>query len=130
LGIGGVVLVKISEEGAAEFQFHFHSAARQHSYVSASSLVVMSSGDNRSARRRIDTSVAQHRWRFKCPECKSTNWRAHNGTFGCRSCDTTLTELLDAKTGEVLSRDEIEFVGPHANHKGVEAYPPGLGGYR
>lgn len=73
---------------------------------------------------RIDTRDSEGRWRLKCPECRSTNWRAHNGTFGCRRCHATVTELYDAEERRLVSRDEIEFVGPEASHKGVEAYPP------
>lgn len=79
---------------------------------------------------QIDTTDPRQKWRFKCPECESTNWRVHNGTFGCRHCRATLDGLVDDATGELVPRDGFEFVGPQANHKSVEALPPGKGRYR
>lgn len=78
----------------------------------------------------IDTSDPRQRWRFRCPECNSSNWRVHNGTFGCRNCRSTTTGLVDKKTDERVGRDDLEFVGPETNHKSVESYPPGKGPYR
>ena len=86
----------------------------------------VSSHSRESTRHRIDTSDPKQRWRYECPECDSENWRAHNGTFGCRRCGATTTALVDTKTGELVDRDQFEFVGEEANHKGVRAYPPGL----
>lgn len=74
---------------------------------------------------RIDTRNPQERWRLKCPECRSTNWRCHNSTFGCRSCLSTVTELYDAQEDTLVSREDVEFVGPESSHKAVRAYPPG-----
>lgn len=45
---------------------------------------------------RIDTTLDQDRWRYKCIECGSTDWRVHDGTIGCRRCGVTLRALLDA----------------------------------
>lgn len=74
---------------------------------------------------RIDTRHPEQRWRLKCPECESTNWRAHNGTFGCRRCHATVSELYDEVEDRLVTREEIEFVGPESTHKAVKAYPPG-----
>lgn len=66
---------------------------------------------------QIDTTDVRQRWRLKCPECGSENWRCNDGSFTCRSCDTKLDGLHDAKTDQFLERDQIQFVGPHANWK-------------
>lgn len=44
------------------------------------------------------------------------------GTTGTAS-GATVTELWDAQEDELVTRGDIEFVGPEANHKGVAAYP-------
>lgn len=80
--------------------------------------------------KTIDTTNPAEKWRWKCPECGSTNWRAHNGTIGCRKCDATVTGLVNDSTEEYVERAELEFVGPQANHKAIEALPPGKGEYR
>jgi ribosomal protein L37AE/L43A len=67
---------------------------------------------------RIHEQADRERWRYKCPECRSEDWRVHDGTFGCRRCGETLDELIDAKTGETVHRREFEFIGPNADHKG------------
>ena len=61
---------------------------------------------------RIHTDTPREKWRLRCPRCHSVNWRVHNGTIGCRNCGATLRELEDGKSGSVIDRDEIEFVGP------------------
>jgi len=66
---------------------------------------------------RIDTTVDRERWRYKCIECGSTDWRVHDGTIGCRRCGVTLRALLDAKTGKRVRREELELLGPDADHK-------------
>lgn len=74
---------------------------------------------------RINTAVPAERWRYKCPECNSEHWRCNDGSFTCRHCDTKTFGLIDDKTGEFVPRDEIQFVGPHANWKAK--YPSGRG---
>lgn len=66
---------------------------------------------------RIDTTDRTQRWRYQCPECDSRDWRANNGAFGCRRCGATLEGLVDAKTGEFVPRECIEFVGPESSWK-------------
>jgi ribosomal protein L37AE/L43A len=66
---------------------------------------------------RIDTTDHRSRWRFKCPECDSENWRCNDGNFECRRCGSTSEELRDGKTGEVVPREAFEFVGPESAHK-------------
>ena len=90
----------------------------------------MSSPRRETTPHRIDTSDPKQRWRYECPECESENWRAHNGTFGCRRCGTTTTALVDTTTDKLVERDEFEFVGEEVNHKGVESYPPGLNEFK
>lgn len=74
---------------------------------------------------RIDTTVDRDRWRYKCPNCHSTDWRIHNGTIGCRHCGGTMQTLLDAKTGEEIRREDIELLGPSADHKAAFGTPQG-----
>lgn len=63
---------------------------------------------------RIETGDATAKWRFKCPECRSTDWRVTNGRFSCRACGTLLQTILDDKTGKRVPREQIEFVGREA----------------
>lgn len=63
---------------------------------------------------RIHTADAVARWRFKCPECHSVDWRCHDGTLGCRNCSWIGTQLFDDKRGVLVDREEIEFVGKGA----------------
>jgi ribosomal protein L37AE/L43A len=67
--------------------------------------------------RRIDTTNPKERWKYCCVECGSTNWRANDGLFECQTCDSTATALEDAKTGQEIAREEIEFVGPETSWK-------------
>lgn len=71
---------------------------------------------------QIKTWNDSAKWRYKCPECRSTYWRVHDGTFGCRHCGQTVEALLDGKTGELVPREDFEFVGPEAGEKA--AYDP------
>jgi len=71
---------------------------------------------------RIDATKKTERWRFECPSCESENWRATNGHFECRNCQSSIEGLRDKQTGEVLHRDDIEFVGPHASWKAPSAF--------
>lgn len=66
---------------------------------------------------RIDTTDPTDRWRYRCPECGSTDWRADDGKFGCRNCGRTLAALEDRRTGERVARERIEFVGPESSWK-------------
>jgi len=66
---------------------------------------------------RIDATDETERWRYRCPECGSTDWRANNGAFGCRRCGETLSGLEDTASGEVIPRERIEFVGPESSWK-------------
>lgn len=66
---------------------------------------------------RIETTDKSAHWRYCCPECDSTNWRANNGAFGCRSCGNRLSGLKDKKTGKFIPREQIEFVGPESSWK-------------
>jgi len=66
---------------------------------------------------RINIADRWARRRWGCPECRSPDWRANNGSFHCRRCQVKVGRLLDKKTGETYSREEIEFVGAHASWK-------------
>lgn len=66
---------------------------------------------------RIDTSDPTQRWRYACPECGSTDWRANNGTFWCRRENRILEGLVDKRTRAFVPREEIEFVGPESSWK-------------
>lgn len=63
---------------------------------------------------QIHTADAVARWRFKCPKCRSVDWRTHDGTIGCRACHEIVTSLWDDKNGELVHRKDIEFVGAGA----------------
>lgn len=69
------------------------------------------------AKIRINTSRESDRWQLECTECGSKNWRANDGTFQCIKCGTIKSEITDAKNGEIVDREDVEFVGPHANWK-------------
>lgn len=73
---------------------------------------------------RIDTSDPSQRWRYACPGTeRHTDWRVADGVFECRSCRETYNCLIDRKTGDRVQRDEIEFVGPKADHQGAFGEP-------
>lgn len=68
---------------------------------------------------RINTDNPTERWRWACPHPqRHTDWRVTDGCFECRSCKETYQELVDRKTGERVSREEIEVVGPESDSKG------------
>lgn len=66
---------------------------------------------------RIDLTKARDYWQYGFLACGSTNWRANNGSFGCKDCGANREGLRDKRTGAFVSRDEIEFVGTHASWK-------------
>jgi hypothetical protein len=66
---------------------------------------------------QIDTTDPTDRWRYRCPECNSTDWRADDGRFGCRACGASTPALEDRATGERIPREDIEFVGPESSWK-------------
>ena len=66
---------------------------------------------------RIDLTKARDYWGYGCPDCESSDWRANNGSFGCRACGAKSGGLVDLSTGEYIPRSEIEFVGTHASWK-------------
>jgi ribosomal protein L37AE/L43A len=68
-------------------------------------------------RHRIDTTKETDTWGYCCPECGSENWRAIDGSFECRGCNSNLGGLEHKPSGEVIPRERIEFVGPHASWK-------------
>jgi ribosomal protein L37AE/L43A len=73
---------------------------------------------------RIHTSTPREKWRFVCPtDDQHTDWRVVDGLFECRACGETFKELVDQKTGERIKREEIEMIGPHADHKGAFGRP-------
>jgi hypothetical protein len=72
---------------------------------------------------RINTQDETDRWQYKCPKCRSEYWRCNDGTFRCRACGATVTELFDAARGEFIPRERFEFVGPDADHKGAFGTP-------
>lgn len=73
---------------------------------------------------RIDATDADAKWRWACPDpARHRDWRVVDGLFECRSCGQTYRELVNLKTGERVPREEIEVVGPHADHKGKFGRP-------
>lgn len=68
---------------------------------------------------RLDASNDADRWRYACPTRQEhRDWRVVDGLFECLQCGETFRELRDLKTGERVSRDEFEIVGPLADSKG------------
>lgn len=77
---------------------------------------------------RIDTTDTQQKWKFACPHPKRhRDWRVTDGMFECLSCKRTYDELVNLKSGETVARDDMEFVGPHADHKGAFGRPKSEG---
>ncbi|AUX09240.1 hypothetical protein AArcSl_1611 [Halalkaliarchaeum desulfuricum] len=74
---------------------------------------------------RVDTTQKKDTWQLSCPECGSRNWRANDGYFECRACTHSGRELYDEVDERLRSREEIEFVGSHANWKAPYAVEPG-----
>jgi ribosomal protein L37AE/L43A len=73
---------------------------------------------------RIDTSNLLQKRRYACPHQRQhRDWRVVDGLIECRSCGETYRELVDLKTGETIRRDDIDFVGPHADHQGQFGKP-------
>lgn len=73
---------------------------------------------------RIDTTVPAEKWRYACPDPeRHHNWRVADGVFECRACQEIYQHLIDTKTGERIQRNEIEFVGPEADHQGQFGRP-------
>lgn len=70
------------------------------------------------SRRRLQLDDATDRWRFRCP-AGHRNWEATNQHYFCQSCarsddpdhEPVFDELRDAKTGELIARDEIVLDG-------------------
>ena len=68
---------------------------------------------------RIDTTDPTARYRYKCPSpLRHTDWRVIDGVVHCRSCAETYRALYDDKTGRTVPREDIDFLGPHADTKG------------
>lgn len=66
---------------------------------------------------RIDTE-ADSRWRYACPTIhKHRSVRVVDGHFECRACEETFQEIVHLPTGERLQREDVEIVGPHADHQ-------------
>lgn len=65
---------------------------------------------------RIST-LRDSRWEYACPEFNHRNVRVVDGHFECRSCGKPIPEIVHLPTGERLRREDIEIVGPHADHQ-------------
>lgn len=73
--------------------------------------------------RRIDSRDKTKRWQYGCPAEEHRHWRVVDGVFECRQCQELFHEIKDLRSGELVPRDEIEMVGPHASHKGKFGSP-------
>jgi len=63
-------------------------------------------------------------WHWTCPTpYRHRDVRVVDGLFECRSCGETFRALRNLKTGEEVSRERIEIVGPDADHKGAFGRP-------
>lgn len=73
---------------------------------------------------RIDTTTKREKWQFVCPTpMEHTDWRVVDGHFQCNRCQKTFNALRNQKTGELVHREEIEIVGPKADHQGEFGRP-------
>lgn len=66
---------------------------------------------------RIETWNETERYKWACPTPhRHRNWRVTDGLFECRQCGETFDRLYNLEEQKEVSREEIELVGPHANH--------------
>lgn len=66
---------------------------------------------------RIPTWDDDARDKWACPTpWKHRNWRVCNGVIECRQCGETFDRLLNLDEDKEVARENIEFVGPHADH--------------
>lgn len=73
---------------------------------------------------RINTTDPSEKWRFACPHSKRhSDWRVVDGVFECRSCSRTYDHLIDQRSGQRVAREDIELVGPEADHEGQFGRP-------
>ena len=73
---------------------------------------------------RINTTDPRHKWQWGCPAPdRHRNWRVCDGVFECRTCGETYRCLVNLETGEKVPREEIELVGPEADHQGEFGRP-------
>lgn len=75
---------------------------------------------------RVDTTQETERWAFGCPADGHRHWRAVDGHFQCLTCDDLYDSLRHLPSGELVPREEIELVGPHADH--MAAFDPRVDG--
>jgi hypothetical protein len=81
------------------------------------------------SRRRIKIDDEEDRWRYRCPAGHS-DFEPTNDHFWCRSCarsndddhDPVFEELRDAKTGDLLEREDVTLAGyeDHLRHVGSD----------
>lgn len=70
---------------------------------------------------RINT-LEESAWDYACPPPeKHRSIRVIDGHFECRQCGP-VEQILHLPSGELLSREDVEIVGPHADHQA--AYDP------
>ena len=73
---------------------------------------------------RINTTDPSAKWQWACPTDDAHRaWRVVNGRFECRACSETYRHLRNLETGEKVPREEIELVGPEADHQGEFGRP-------
>lgn len=66
---------------------------------------------------RINT-LRDSRFEYACPSIhKHRNIRVVDGHFQCRSCGELYDTIIHLPTERELHRNEIEIVGPHADHQ-------------
>lgn len=67
---------------------------------------------------RIDTTDKRQKWQWGCPAPqRHRDWRVVDGLIQCRSCEETYRELVNLATDEIVPREQIDVVGPHADSK-------------
>ena len=73
---------------------------------------------------RIVTTDPRQKWAWSCPHPdRHRNWRVTDGLFECRQCGRTYRHLFNLKEGQKVHREEIELVGPEADHQGQFGRP-------
>lgn len=60
----------------------------------------------------VDVTNWASKARLRCPDPRAhSGWRADGSSFWCPSCNKAYDELVDAKTGERVAREDVRLEG-------------------